>query len=82
MVQGGGAGSMIGPGPLADTVTGAEAALVLAGAKDAEARPAIATNRAKKRMADFIFGNLSNVEIKGNFFPLVDDHTSYKRISL
>jgi hypothetical protein len=32
---------------------------VAAGASAAEASPATATNRAKKRMADFIFSNLS-----------------------
>jgi hypothetical protein len=37
----------------------------LAGASDAEARPAIATNRAKNRITVCIFGNLSGSDLKG-----------------
>ena len=37
---------------------------MVAGAKEAEAKPAMATSRANMRMADFIFGNLSEFNME------------------
>jgi hypothetical protein len=46
-----------------------ESAFVVAGANEAEARPAMAMNRADMRMAAFIFGNLSDSENQGQLLP-------------
>ena len=59
--QGSGPGRvMSGPGSVAATELCETRAWVLAGASDAQARPAMATNKAKNRTTDFIFGNLSD----------------------
>lgn len=50
---------------------------LLAGASDAEARPAMATNKAKKRITVFIFGNPSHSNLKRNFSLLEGE--SYRR---
>lgn len=64
--QGRGAGRLIvvGSAPFAAAETAVVRGFRLAGAKEAEARPAKATNRAKKRMAAFIFGNLPDLEFR------------------
>jgi hypothetical protein len=49
---------------------------VVAGAKEAEARPAIATSRANMRIADFIFGNLKVLDLE-RVLPL-SRHESYR----
>lgn len=68
--QGSGPGRvMSGPGSVAATELCETRAWVLAGASDAQASPAMATNKAKNRMTDFIFGNLSDLILKGEFFP-------------
>ena len=56
-------------GPLAGIEACLGWACVAAGAKAAEARPARAMSRANRRMADFIFGNLSGFEIEGKKLP-------------
>ena len=56
--QGGGPGRSSGPGPLALAVMWRVKGCVVAGAKEAEAKPAMATSRANMRMAVVIFGNL------------------------
>jgi hypothetical protein len=68
--QGNGPGRvMSGPGSVAATEVCEMRACVLAGASDAEARPAMATNKAKNRMTVFIFGNLSDLILKGEISP-------------
>jgi hypothetical protein len=62
--QGGGPGRS-GPGPLWDIEACRDRVWVAAGAKEAAARPAIATSRANTRMAEFIFGNLIELELGG-----------------
>ena len=57
-MQGGGAGRSSGPGPLSEIETLRGRGCVVAGAMEAAARPAMATNRANRRMAVVIFGNL------------------------
>lgn len=59
-VQGIGPGSDSGPGPLAAMDICVRGARDGGAEKDAEMRPAKATNKAKMRMAAFIFGNLMN----------------------
>jgi hypothetical protein len=49
---------------------------VVAGAKEAEARPAIATSRANMRIADFIFGNLKKLDMER--VPSLSRHGSYR----
>jgi hypothetical protein len=49
---------------------------VVAGAKEAEARPAIATSRANMRIADFIFGNLKKLDVKEYYLFLDMDRTA------
>jgi hypothetical protein len=56
--QGRGPGRSRGPGPLSDIEAFPEGVCVAAGAKEAAAKPAIATSRANMRMAVVIFGNL------------------------
>ncbi len=65
----GGPGSHSGPGSLAAIDMWAGRARDGGAEKDAETRPAKATNRAKMRMAAFIFSNLMNYNVKGNRFP-------------
>jgi hypothetical protein len=48
----------------------------VAGAKEAAARPEIATSRANMRMAEFIFGNLIELEL-GNTVSLNARIVSY-----
>lgn len=69
-VHGRGAGiPMVGPGPVAVIEACVEIAFVAAGEKDAETRPAKATNRANMRMATFIFGNLMEFNLERSFPP-------------
>ena len=64
--QGNGAGSpIVVPGPGAAAAREVSA-FVVAGANDAEANPAIATNSANRRIAAFIFGNLIGLGIGGD----------------
>ena len=56
--QGGGAGRSRGPGPLSDMEACLDSGCVAAGAKEAAAKPAMATSRANMRIAEFIFSNL------------------------
>ncbi len=68
--QGTGPGRLIvGPGPLAVIETCVETAFVVAGTNEAEASPAKAMNRAKMRMATFIFSNLMDSNLKGKLSP-------------
>ena len=62
--QGRGPGISRGPGPLADAEVCRVTVCVVAGANEAEARPATATSRANMRMTDFIFGNLFEFDIE------------------
>jgi hypothetical protein len=64
-----------GPEPLTVTGTCLGEDCGLAGANDAEAKPAMATNRANMRIADFIFGNLSKFNLE-RIRPL-SQHGSY-----
>ena len=57
----------VGVGSAAFREERVESAWVEAGANDAEASPAMATTRAKARMATFIFGNLSQFDLKVDF---------------
>ena len=67
--QGRGPGRLTsGPGSVAATELCETRAWVV-GASDAEARPAMATNKAKNRMTVFIFGNLSDSILKGESSP-------------
>jgi hypothetical protein len=67
--QGGGAGRSRGPGPLSDMKACLDTGSVVAGAKDAAARPAIATSRANTRIAEFIFSNLTgSIQKKKHLF--------------
>jgi len=61
---------IVGTGSLAVIEERLDSTCVLAGAIDAEARPAKATNRAKKRMATFIFGNLVDGIQIGEYSPV------------
>jgi hypothetical protein len=68
ILQGGGGGSVRGPGSGSATrIERCIARLLLeAGEIDAETRPATATNSANMRMAVFIFGNLVERRLRGN----------------
>jgi hypothetical protein len=66
-----GPGTVIrGPGSVTATEWCEKRIFELAGASDAQARPAMATNKAKKRIKLFIFGNLSSWILKGDCSPL------------
>jgi hypothetical protein len=56
--QGGGAGRPRGPGSFAAIEACFDSGCEVAGAKEAAARPAMATSRANMRIAEFIFSNL------------------------
>jgi hypothetical protein len=53
--------------------------LLLAGAIDAEAKPATATNRAKMRIAVFIFGNLLGLTSGEIDLPTAENRTPLQR---
>jgi hypothetical protein len=59
-----------GAGPVAPTELCEKRVFGLAGASVAQARPAMATNSAKKRIKLFIFGNLSSWIFKEDRSPL------------
>jgi hypothetical protein len=71
--QGRGPGRLNGSGPLVDSEmvdeTVADRACVVTGAKDAEAKPAMAMNSANRRTAAFIFGNLVDFCLEGRILP-------------
>jgi len=68
--QGRGAGSpIVGPGPVAVNDACDVSDFVVAGANDADASPAMATNSAKKRTTAFIFSNLMCLGMLGDISP-------------
>jgi hypothetical protein len=81
--QGSGPGS-IGPGPLALIEVRVEIACCVAEEeRDADARPARATSRAKTRITDFIFSNLFWVSIcKDNPLLTARDNSPFVEPSL
>jgi hypothetical protein len=81
-VQGGGAGRLRGPGPFATIGTCLDSGCEVAGAKEAAARPAIATSRANMRIAEFIFSNLMDSIQKKNLLFLSTNRIARDTISL